>query len=97
MMPTDLESIVARLDAGNGPFIDGAFMSRTSAGSTPHVDPNSGLAVSTAHVGGAAEIDAAVAVQPGGAENLGRAACQPSRRDPSPFRGPDPARRGGAL
>jgi len=60
MSVADLDSLIARLEAGNGPFIGGRFLTGTTAGRTTHVDPSTGRPVGVAHVGGAAEIDAAV-------------------------------------
>ena len=57
-MPEHVSTAVARLSA---PYIAGEFVRSTSAGlTTTHVDPSSGRPVGVAHLGGAAEIEAAV-------------------------------------
>ena len=54
------DSILARLEADNAPYIGGRFLTDTSVGTMQHVDPSTGRSIAVAAIGGAAEIDAAV-------------------------------------
>jgi aldehyde dehydrogenase (NAD+) len=53
-------ALSSRLAAGNAPFINGKLLQATRTAAIAHVDPSTGFEVGMAHVGGAAEIDAAV-------------------------------------
>jgi acyl-CoA reductase-like NAD-dependent aldehyde dehydrogenase len=57
---TNLDSLIADLGRLNSPYIAGRCVGPTRAGTTTHVDPSTGRPVADAHLGGAAEIDAAV-------------------------------------
>lgn len=54
------DSLRSRLAAGNAPFIHGKSLGATRSAAVAHVDPSTGVDVAMAHLGGAAEIDAAV-------------------------------------
>ena len=58
---SQFESLCRTLSHEGGVYIDGRRLGQASGGTTVHVDPSTGTPVGTVHVGGGAEIDAAVA------------------------------------
>jgi aldehyde dehydrogenase (NAD+) len=56
----NVNSLIADIGRLNSPYIGGRCVGPTSAGTTTHVDPSTGRPVEVAHLGGAAEVDAAV-------------------------------------